>query len=166
MRPGWLGSHLRASGGQDELGQGCRSNAPGPGAAAEPGSGGGRQRSGLQARDVSVAMETPASISTCGSCRRPLGREGSRGGGKQKRAGPHRPAVLPLSRAPERAGVPVPEGTLQLSYPAGGQAPRHAPFLQSERCLGMKQLRLWPFPTAAAKEGGGGGDCVWCPGAA
>lgn len=37
-----------------------------------------------------------------------------RGGGKQKRAGPCRPAALSLSRVPERAGVPVLEGTLQL----------------------------------------------------
>lgn len=92
----------------------------GPGLLPNQALGAGGSVPGLQARDVSVAMETPASISTRGSCRRPLGREGSRGGGKQKRAGPHGPAVLPLSRAPERAGVPVLEGTLQLSYPAGG----------------------------------------------
>ena len=121
----------------------------GPGLLQNQALGAGDSVPGLQAHDVSVAMETPASISTCCSCRRPPGREGL-AGWREAETSRTLPACGPApERGPREGGGASLGGDPPALHPAGGQVPRHAPLLQSERCLGMKQLRLCPFPLAA-----------------
>ena len=95
----------------------------GPGLLQNQALGAGDSVPGLQAHDVSVAMETPASISTCCSCRRPPGREGLAGWreAEQRRT---LPACGPApERGPREGGVPVVEGTLQLSIRPVARSP-------------------------------------------
>lgn len=135
MKPGWPGSHLAALGGQVRSEAGVAAPTPlmsqllqipaGAAPGRRVGAGGTRQRSGPQVYDVSVAVETLASLCTRCSCRRPPGWEGF---ARQREAegidlGPAGLQLCPRTRPRDRAGYQDREGLpTALSRPPVAQA--------------------------------------------